>query len=316
MPKRAITGGVVGVFFLGVAVWAYARHVAPRWLEAVRLRVAVPALPSDWEGVRIAHLTDFHAGGRGVRLDMLWRARRIAEAFGPDIIALTGDFYDRGRPVPDGGLFVGWPDSAVVVGVLGNHDNRGSAEDQKTLRERLAAGGVHVLKNDAVVIPLRERCAWIVGVDDPFTFRADITTAITAMPSNAEALLLLAHSPAIANDLPIGRARLVFSGHTHGGQIRVLPSGRVPFAGMLRRMAHEPPGNDPVFYRGVRWLRGSLVVVSNGLGMSELPLRFLTRPQVVLIEIVRGPENGASCDEAARYVTRLDPPSRLLRWLS
>ncbi|HMM43355.1 MAG TPA: metallophosphoesterase, partial [Thermomicrobiales bacterium] len=125
MPKRGVLGIAAGVVCLAIGGWKYMRSIAPRWLETVQLRVGVPSLPPVWEGVRIAHLTDLHVGGAGVRLDMLWRARRIAEAFAPDIIAITGDFYDHGRPVSDGGLLAGWPAASAVVGVLGNHDLRG-----------------------------------------------------------------------------------------------------------------------------------------------------------------------------------------------
>ncbi len=316
MPKRWIVGGVASTIFLGAIGWKYVRSFAPRWLETVRLRVAVPDLEAVWDGVRIAHLTDLHAGGPGVRLDMLWRARRIAEAFEPDIIAITGDFYDHGRPTADGGLFLDWPESAVVVGVLGNHDLRGTDAGFAALLDRLGTGRVRLLRNEAFELSLRGRNAWIAGVDDPFTFRDDLPATLDNVPDDADVLLLLAHSPAVIRDLPVGRARLVLAGHTHGGQIRLLPSGRVPFVNTLRRIKHDPPRNDPPFYRGARWLRGAIVVVPNGLGLSELPFRFRTRPQVVLIELSHAPAHGPACDDVARYVERLNPAPWPLRWLS
>lgn len=316
MPKRGMIGLAPGSIIVGVLGWCYVFRIAPRWLETVRLRIGVPYLPADWAGVRIAHLSDLHVGGRGVRLEMLWRARRIAEAFEPDVIAITGDFYDHGRSAPDGGLFAGWPEGTNVFGVLGNHDLLGNQSDVAALLQRLGDGGIHMLRNEAAHICLRGRGAWLVGVDDPFTFRSDLSTALDGMPDDADALLLLAHSPAVVHDLPVGRARLVLSGHTHGGQIRLVPSGRVPFVGLLRRMQHEPPRNDPPFFRGVHWLRGGLVMVSDGLGMSELPMRFRTRPQVLLIELIPAAVDGSACDDAERYVERLNPVPLLLRWFS
>lgn len=316
MPKRGVLGVAAGVAMLTTGGWKYARSIAPRWLETVHLRVGVPSLPAAWDGVRIAHLSDLHVGGSGVRLDMLWRARRIAEAFEPDIIAITGDFYDHGRPVPDGGLLSGWPESAAVVGVLGNHDLRGTDAGFAELLRQLDDGNVRLLRNDAIHLQLRGRDAWIAGTDDPFTFRDDVVAALDQVPGDTEALLLLAHSPAVVRDLPMGRARVVLAGHTHGGQVRLMPSGRVPFVSILRRFKDDPPRNDPPFYRGARWIRGSLVIVSSGLGMSELPLRFRTRPQVLLIELTNAVAQGPACDAASRYVERLKPPPWPLRWLS
>lgn len=316
MPKRRVVGVVSTLAVGGALGLAYMRSLAPRWLETVRLRVALPALPDGWEGVRIAHLSDLHVGGKGVRLDMLWRARRIAEAFVPDIVAITGDFYDQGRPSRDGGLWSDWPASTHVLGVLGNHDLRADDTDLALLLGRLDAAGVRVLRNEAARIALRGSDAWVVGVDDPFTFRADLPRAFSDLPDDADVLMLLAHSPAIATDVPVGRVPLVLTGHTHGGQIRLLPSGRVPFAELLRRWNDEPQRNDPPFYRGIRWTRGSVIIVSHGLGLSELPMRFRTRPQVVLIELARATPDGPACDEVTRYVERLNPARWPAEWFS
>ncbi|MCO5175685.1 MAG: metallophosphoesterase [Thermomicrobiales bacterium] len=316
MPKRWIVGGI---FALGSAMgltWLYARRIAPSWLETVRLRVAVPGLPAELDGLKVAHLSDAHAGGPGVTLDLLWKARRIAEAYQPDIIALTGDFYHQGQPVPDGDLLGEWPESAVVLAVLGNHDLRGTRAELDTVLSRLEVGRVRLLRNEAARITLRGCDLWVAGVDDPYSQQADISRACADVPDEEDVLLLLAHSPAIVNDLPTGRVRLVLSGHTHGGQIRLLPSGRVPFQNLLRQLNHEPPRNDPPFYRGIHWVKGGVVVISTGLGMSEWPLRFLTRPQVILIELSQPATVGPDCDEVDRYVERVDPPPWYIRLLS
>lgn len=116
--------------------------------------------------------------------------------------------------------------------------------------------------------------------------------------------------------MPVGRARLVLAGHTHGGQLRVVRSGRVPLAATVRRLTGEPPKNDPPFHRGCHWIRGAVVVVSNGLGVTRVPVRLFTRPQVVLLELTRAGVEGDACDVASRYVERLNPGPRLLRWLA
>jgi predicted MPP superfamily phosphohydrolase len=290
--------------------------LAPRWLEVVRLRVAVPGLAPFWDGLRVAHLTDFHAGGRGVSGSMLWDARRAVDDFAPDLIALTGDFYAEGVPVAVDGLFTNWPVGVPVLAVLGNHDFRGGAAGLAAIVSELQHGGVRLLRNEAVGISLRGIDAWIVGVDDAHTWQADDARAFRMLPDGAEALLYLTHSPAAARTMPIGRARIVLAGHTHGGQMRLTRSGNIPLTATLRRLLRQTPKNDPSHHRGSHWVRGSLLLISNGLGVSVLPLRLLTRPQVLLVELTRAGSSGDACDDAARYVERLSPPSRLLRWLS
>jgi predicted MPP superfamily phosphohydrolase len=308
----AILGAIAG---LVAVVAAYSLAAAPRWLEVVRLRIAVPGLPAAWQGVRIAHLSDFHAGGT-VSLDLLKRAKTIAVDSDPDIVALTGDFYDNGRPVDAGDLFSGWPNDVPVVAVLGNHDHRSSERDRNRLLDELGAAGVDVLTNCARRVDLRGDSAWIVGVDDPFSLLMDEIAAFDVVPDRDDVLLYLAHSPVAVETLPVGRVRLMLTGHTHGGQIRLVPDGRVPFVRALRRLRGSPSRPDPVVHRGVHWRRGAVLVISNGLGLSKLPLRFRTRPQVILIELAKAESDGPACDDVARYVTRLDAGPAWLNWFS
>src|SRR5688572_18343028 len=101
---------------------AYCTVIEPSWLSTTRLRVAVPGLPAQWDGLRVAHLSDFHAGGPRVQLPLLEQTKKIALAFQPDLIALTGDYYDNGSVAQVDDLYCDWPDQLPVVAVTGNHD--------------------------------------------------------------------------------------------------------------------------------------------------------------------------------------------------
>lgn len=313
--RFSLLGWLAAVAGVMLVLAVYMARIAPVWLRVRRLRVAVPALPGDWVGVRIAHLSDFHAGG-AVRGELLHRARTVAASFKPDIIALTGDYYDEGMVAETDGLYRPWRGDVLVFGVLGNHDYRGGSERLAEIVAEQEHSGVRVLRNSAEEINLRGQTVWIVGVDDPHTFAADTSAAFDALPADAEALLYLAHSPAAAETLPHGRARLMLTGHTHGGQLRVMPSGAVPFVRPLRWLMGEPHRNDPPFHRGFRWINGTLVIVSGGLGLSRLPMRFRTRPEVLLIELAAAQGHGAACDAPQRYVEELTRESWLTRFLS
>lgn len=315
MRRSAIVSGLAAIGIVFGAIITYSARIAPRWLEVVRLHVAVPSLPAAWDGLRIAHLSDFHAGG-ATSLELLERAKAEALAYSPDVVALTGDYYDEGRRTEAGDLFTGWPVELPIVAVLGNHDHRAAERDRQRLVEELTTAGVEVLNNRAVEIDLHGQPAWIVGVDDPYSWMMDDRQAFGAMPDSAEALLYLAHSPVAVNTLPVGRARLTLSGHTHGGQVRIAPDGRIPFVSLARRFYGNRPRPDPDVHRGVHWLRGTVLVISNGLGVSKLPWRFRTRPQVILIEVGRASSTGPACDDVRRYARRLDPGPAWERWLS
>ncbi len=290
--------------------------VATRWLRVSRLRVGLPALPPAWVGARIALLTDFHAGGRGVRLETLQRAKQAALEFDPDLIVLGGDFFDQGRRVDVGDLFTCWPTSAPVVAVTGNHDYRGGSDHLPQLLEDLDGAGLTVLQNRAVSLDIRGRAAWIAGVDDPHTRRDDVGRALEAVPLDEPALLLVSHSPSALVNLPAAGTRLFVAGHTHGGQIRLLPSGRLPFIRQIRRLKGLRPQPPLPVIRGQHWARGAVVVISDGLGQSIVGARFRTRPELVLIELEDAPLDGPPCDDVRRYVTYQGDEPRVLRWLT
>jgi predicted MPP superfamily phosphohydrolase len=301
---------------LAGALGFYATTAATRWLRITRLRVGLPALPDEWVGVRIALLTDFHLGGKAVSAGLLHRAKQAALDFQPDLIALGGDFFDEGRHLKSGDLFSRWPDGTPVVAVLGNHDYRGGTERLPDLIAQLKNAGVILLRNRAVALDIRGRQAWVAGVDDPHTGRDDVERALEDVPLDEPALLLLAHSPSAAVDLPVAGARLLLAGHTHGGQIRLLPSGRIPFVRQIRRLRGLRPLPPLPFVRGRHWSRGTVIIISDGLGQSTVGARLRTRPEVVLIKLAEAPLDGPPCDDARRYVTYQGDEPRLLRWLT
>lgn len=310
------TGGRVkrqlgsAVLTLAVLLLAYSRLVAPRWLNVTRLRVGLPGVDQSLHGMRIAHLSDFHVGGPGTRSDILMKARREAIDFRPDMIAITGDFFDEGSTSDEWSPFIDWPAGVPVIAVFGNHDYRRGAGHIAELRRRLENSGVTFLANSALSLSLRGETVWIAGADDPHTRRDDLAATLDEVPVEAgPPLVLLVHSPSIVNELEAGAVRLVLAGHTHGGQVRLTPSGRIPFIGLIRRLRGLRPQPSLPLARGWHWWRGTVVVISDGLGLSSIPLRFRTRPQVILIELVETPAGGPPCDDVRRYVNEVRAPS-------
>ena len=78
--------------------WArisYATRIEPTWLEVNRLDIPIVDLPENFNGLRIAQLSDFHCG-QGVTQPYLEQAIELTHAEEPDLIVLTGDFIHKG----------------------------------------------------------------------------------------------------------------------------------------------------------------------------------------------------------------------------
>src|SRR5690242_2606278 len=99
MDRSAVLRRVVAALGgLGAAILGYAGVIERRWLDVTHHTVVMGGLPPEWEGVRIVHLTDFHIGSRGAPYGLLHRAVTTAVDLKPDLVALTGDYFHRGRP--------------------------------------------------------------------------------------------------------------------------------------------------------------------------------------------------------------------------
>ncbi|HEU5425098.1 MAG TPA: metallophosphoesterase [Nitrolancea sp.] len=282
-------------------VWEARRE--PRALRLRRFRVHLPGLPESLAGTRIAFVTDFHVNGPGhdhgltpLALDLLLRED-------PDLLLLGGDYFDRGHCHDKVCHFDRLRAFALVFGVLGNHDLHRHARYTAAIVKELESRGGTILWNRAERVALRGGEITLAGVGDPYVGYAD---AREALQGTAEPRILLAHAPSIVDRLSPGMAALVLAGHTHGGQVRFSPFDRLTpldSTWWLDRVFRHPPQR---FLRGFHWVNGSLLYVSQGVGTTRLPIRFLAPPEAVLIELAaRAPHPEEPCDQAARYVEEL-----------
>lgn len=243
-------------------------------LGVTRLEVPVPRLPADLDGLRVAHVTDLHAGP-DVPTAYISRALELVRQERADLIALTGDFVSHDwrhlrRIEPELALLKA---RLGVYACLGNHDQYfGGAPRITASLERL---GVRVLSNAATPFPGR-RDAWIVGVDDPVNALQDFDMALRHVPPGSFTLLL-AHAPDVADAVADLQLDLTLAGHTHGGQI-CLPLIGPPVV---------PTRHGPKYASGLFDCRGAHLFVSRGVGIVEPLVRFLCPPEVAVLRLRR-----------------------------
>lgn len=233
----------------------------------MRLRVrelVLPGLPPELDGVRIAHLSDFHLGtpSRGrhaVRRAVDWVAERK-----PDLVAITGDLLSRPRGEDELlALLAKLPHPYVV---LGNHDHAISRDPFSRPVELGHLEHGTMLLDSAEVVELRGKRIELAGVD-PRSWLQKRSSDFA--DQHAELRILLCHFPRALDAVPPGRWDLILAGHLHAGQI-VLPYG---FGKLL--LAH-PGARYP---EGMFTREGTTMHVSPGLGTTFVPFRFFARPE-------------------------------------
>jgi uncharacterized protein len=242
----------------------------------VRVRVRelpVHGLPPALDGLRIAHLSDFHLGipSRGVRAverAVDWVAERQ-----PDLVCVTGDLLSRPRAERQLLELLGKLPHPYVV--LGNHDHAISRDPFSRPVElgRLEHGTL--LLDTSVELEERGVRIEVAGVD-PRTWLDKRSSGFSE--SGADLRILLCHFPRALETVPPGRWHLILAGHLHAGQI-VLPYG---FGKVL--LAH--PGSK--YTEGTFERDGTVMHVSPGLGTTFVPFRFFARPEATELVLRSG----------------------------
>lgn len=192
------------------------------WFEAgwVRLRtleLEVPGLPAELDGLRVAHLSDFHfgvpsRGRRAVERAVDWVAARK-----PDLVTITGDLLTHPRGERRLRSLVERLPQPVFA-VLGNHD-LAIARDPMARKSNLQdLRPAQLLKDEGEVLELRGRNVWVAGTDPRGFFRGEKLDP-NSLSRDADLRILLCHFPRIFDRLEPGSFELVLAGHMHDGQI-------------------------------------------------------------------------------------------------
>ncbi len=312
ITRRALLQGVAGLAAGAAGIGVYAFGIEPRF----RLGVQQYALtPPNWpEGLhlRVAVIADLHAGEPYMPPSRIETIVARTNALGADVVVLLGDYAAghrwQTRMVPArewATLLAGLKAPLGVHAVLGNHDwwdDHGVQERGRGPvigRLELERAGVPVYENDAVRLVKDGRAFWLAGLGDQLAFLAgkigrwkqfrgvdDLAGTLGKITDDAP-VILMAHEPDIFPKVP-GRVALTLSGHTHGGQVRLLGYSPVVPSRFGNRYAYGHVVEE-----------GRHLIVSGGLGCSILPVRFGVPPEIVLVEL------GREADAARPRLTRV-----------
>jgi uncharacterized protein len=238
--------------------------------------VSLPRLAKQLDGLRVAHLSDFHLGlpSRGERA--VGRAVDWVIERRPDIVTITGDLVSR--PRGEALLHRLFDRLGTSFAVLGNHDVEHTRDPFSRSAGLEDLGQTRLLVDEAETIELRGRRVQIVGVD-PRTYLDGRSRPWSLIDESADLRILLCHFPYVLDFLPPGSFDLILAGHMHDGQISLPlgPSRRFRFAHHKTR-----------YVSGLYRRRGAVMHVSPGLGTTFVPFRFFARPEATELVLQRG----------------------------
>ena len=281
---------------LFAALLAYGVFIEPRFLlDKTSFEAEVPYLSDGWEGQKVALIADFQIGMWLDNVGMIENAVEEALQENASLILVAGDFmYKPDSARAERAVTVLQPllDAEVpVVAVLGNHDYSLMKKDSNErppiaeyLEQLLEDRGVTVLENDAAEIPAPngDGTLYVAGIGSVWAESSDPAAALSAVPSGAPRIVLM-HNAESYRQIGPREAPLALAAHTHGGQVRLPLFPTESWLDVVRMGEVVADG----------WAADSIgaaenrLYVNRGIGMSTVPVRIGSRPELTLITLRR-----------------------------
>lgn len=241
-------------------------------------------LPESFDGFKIAQVSDFHSTYSWFQADIESLISKLKNEK-PDIIVLTGDSVDTNDDFKIGvtKTFVKTiSEIAPVYIITGNHEITLGKTLPDFLSELDDFDNVMIMRNTNTMINKGDGHVNLIGIDDPVFLpdRDAIPDLISSLIiDSSEYNILLSHRPEEFDAYVKSGVDLVFTGHAHGGQVRI------PFVGGVYTFEQ---GLWPKYTSGVFVENDTSMVISRGVGNSTpliSKLRINNSPELVVVTL-------------------------------
>ena len=175
-----------------IAFWAFL--VEPNRLVIRQETIPIDNWPKELEGLKIAVISDIHAGGWCIDDKKLRLIVERTNQLQPELIVILGDYMsgdsstsDRMEPEVFAPVLKNFRAPLGVYSVLGNHD---WWWDGRRVRRGLEANGIKVLDDEVVEVKARGTSVWLAGLADLWTRPQHIEETIAKTPQGAPVIAL------------------------------------------------------------------------------------------------------------------------------
>jgi hypothetical protein len=254
--------------------YIYGSKIEPNWIEVVPIQLTIPNLTPAFEEFKIVQISDLHLS-RFMPDKRLDRIIKLVNQQQPDAIAITGDIITEGQSVNFQRIeekLSQLVSKSGTLAVLGNHDHWSKATDK--LKQALVHSNIINLDNQVYVIERGTEKLAVAGIDDPFWGQGDLDKVIPQLPDDNAAVLLVHEPDYLEKIAKTHKFALQLSGHSHGGQIRI------PFLAPL-----VLPYGGKRYFVGLNQVEDTVEYTNRGLGMTGLPFRFNSRPEITVFTL-------------------------------
>ena len=281
MKKKKIYILLAALVLTGVILTLRMVWFETSFLQVVDYSITLEKLPAEHDGLVIALLADLHVRRSHFENGLFDAVADAIQARKPDLVLLAGDYMrakDRRSLLEMGKLsraVSNWHGKYGTLAIAGNHEAYfEKAGNLAYIMNALKEGGATELDNRGISLDIHGRPFQIFGVAD----RDDAWFRMGKIPESFDRSLPvygIVHNPEDIYSVN-NRFDMIFSGHTHRGQIRIPVFGE-------RYLVLRYRGGW--LGKGVRKHRNCVQVTTSGTGTSAWPLRLHSRPEIVFVTL-------------------------------
>ena len=255
--------GIISVITMGIlfvcSVWGgfSAPHVK-------RISVSDSQLPA----LKIALIADSHLG-TGVSYARWDNALTRLENEKPDLVLVLGDVFEYGANADKyAARLAAFNTPLGTYGVLGNHEYY---NDFKAAVDFYKKAHIKLLQNELITLPNGLQLAGLKDIKTANVTAQDMANLLAATDPK-KPLILLSHTPLYAEIAAANEVNLMFSGHTHNGQIW-------PFNYLVKLQFPRAYGLFDV--------NGMKFYITSGMFYWGMPLRLFAPAELPIVEVNR-----------------------------
>lgn len=270
-------------------------------LAVTEVVLDVHSLPTGWEGMRIAAISDLQLGLWDENEEVAAAAIRLAVEADPDLIVLLGDYIADGLDTDALRRVLAPLRGRTALAVLGDRDVRSDSVEAEITRA-LEASGVRVLRNGALPVTRNGSTAAVAGVHPDLVNDGWGTQeyVLATLGGGAVTPLLLLHHPPLLARAPERKFAAALAGNTVCGPVEVPGTPRLAWLVNEALPGGAVPGADRFFV-----VEETVMFVTCGVGYSFVPTRFGGRPEVAIVTL-RSPAGAPEMEEPAADTTPAD----------
>ncbi len=262
------------IISLLVVLFVYGRYIEPNTIKIREVKINNDFVGKALKDKTIVHISDLHIAEFGKFETSVLKS---IEQINPDLIFLTGDYVKWKGDIQPAVQFLSRLKAKYgVFAVMGDYDYSDSKNSCLFCHEKGSGRptkqhNVTMLMNSSQTIQMGSQIVNMAGMDKEYD---DLNgfKEIKDMADQEEPLLVLSHTPFAFDKFSDNDRVFLFSGDTHGGQVR-LPSWVFKILGYGKNVKY----NYGLFQDGHKTM-----YVTRGIGTSHFPFRLFCQPEIVV----------------------------------